>query len=121
MFKTPIFILFHQTEICNEEERFMTMKGLVSVLPKVNHDTLQYLLTHFKRVVEHSVENRMQVQNIAIVFGPTLLLKPPDASTTDPQAAAAAASGHMAVYMIYQNQIIDILLTEYQRIFGLKR
>lgn len=63
----------------------------------------------------------MQVQNIAIVFGPTLLLKPPDASTTDPQAAAAAASGHMAVYMIYQNQIIDILLTEYQRIFGLKR
>ena len=64
-------------------------------------------------VVDHSSKNRMQVQNIAIVFGPTLLLKPPDDSKTDP-----AGSSHMAVYMVYQNQIIDEMLMHYEHIFG---
>jgi len=55
----------------------------------------------------------MQVQNIAIVFGPTLLLKPPDESLME-----IPAGSHMAVYMVYQNQIIDEMLTQYDRIFG---
>lgn len=52
----------------------------------------------------------MQVQNVAIVFGPTLLLKPPDDS--------GGTAGHMHVYMVYQNQIVDYMLTEYETIFG---
>ncbi|XP_076807372.1 rho GTPase-activating protein 12-like isoform X4 [Clavelina lepadiformis] len=100
-------------KIQDQFQRVDTMKKLVSVLPKPNGDTLRYLMKHFCRVVEHSAKNRMQVQNIAIVFGPTLLLKPTDDSRLDP-----AGGGHMAVYMVYQNQIIDYMLTEYNEIFS---
>lgn len=96
-----------------EDQRIKAMKDLVSCLPTHNKHTLKYLLQHFTRVVEHSTRNRMQVQNMAIVFGPTLLLKPPDANPT----AASASGGQMAVYMVYQNQIIDTLLTEFTNIF----
>lgn len=54
----------------------------------------------------------MQVQNVAIVFGPTLLVKPPD------ESGGGVVGGHMAVYMVYQNQIVDYMLTEYEEIFG---
>ena len=63
------------------------------------------------RVVENSESNRMQVQNVAIVFGPTLLLKPPDTNHHDP------GGGMMAVYMMYQNQLIDYMLTEFKALF----
>ena len=72
----------------------------------------QFIVLYFS-VVEHSTKNRMHVQNIAIVFGPTLLLKPPDESRLE-----VPGSSQMAVYMVYQNQIIDEMLTEYHRIFG---
>lgn len=96
----------------NDNDRLKMMKGLVGVLPAVNKDTLKYLMSHFRKVVEHSEKNRMQVQNIAIVFGPTLLLKPPTQG-----GRPDSTGGHMAVYMVYQNQIIDYMLTEFNHIF----
>nr|CAB3222785.1 rho GTPase-activating protein 12 [Phallusia mammillata] len=99
-------------KIQDERQRIASMKSLVRVLPKANGKTLKYLMKHFCKVVEHSSSNRMQVQNVAIVFGPTLLLKPPD------ESPGGGAAGHMHVYMVYQNQIVDYMLTEYEVIFG---
>lgn len=56
------------------------------------------------RVIEHGEENRMTVQNVAIVFGPTLL-KP------------EVESANFAAFMIYQNQIIEFILNEFESIF----
>lgn len=56
------------------------------------------------RVVQHGNENRMTVQNVAIVFGPTLL-KP------------EVESANIATYMVFQNQIVEFLLNEFESIF----
>lgn len=47
----------------------------------------------------------MTTQSVAIVFGPTLLR--PETETLN-----------MAVHMVYQNQIVELILLEYESIFG---
>lgn len=56
------------------------------------------------RVVQHGNENRMTVQNVAIVFGPTLLK--PEVETAN-----------ITTYMVFQNQIVEFLLNEFESIF----
>uniref|UniRef100_A0A673Y5W4 Rho GTPase activating protein 12 n=1 Tax=Salmo trutta TaxID=8032 RepID=A0A673Y5W4_SALTR len=57
------------------------------------------------RVIDHGEANRMTTQSVAIVFGPTLLR--PETET-----------GNIAVHMVYQNQIVELILLEYENIFG---
>ncbi|TRY90988.1 hypothetical protein DNTS_023019 [Danionella cerebrum] len=85
--------------------RVHTVKDLMKQLPRPNHDTIQVLFKHLKKVVQHVDENRMTTQSVAIVFGPTLLR--PETETAN-----------MAVHMVYQNQIVDLILMEYETIFG---
>ena len=59
----------------------------------------------------HSAKNRMQIQNIAIVFGPTLLVKPPN-------TLEVPGESNLALNMHYQSQIIDNILTDYSYIFS---
>jgi hypothetical protein len=54
-------------------QRQQTYIQLIRELPEVNRSTLFELLKHFQRVIEHSSENRMSANNLAIVFGPTLM------------------------------------------------
>ncbi|XP_020566308.1 rho GTPase-activating protein 12 isoform X5 [Oryzias latipes] len=86
-------------------QRVQAIKDLVRQLPKPNHDTMQALFKHLMKVIDHSEENRMSNQSIAIVFGPTLLR--PETETWN-----------MAVHMVYQNQIVDLILLEYENIFS---
>ncbi|XP_061642240.1 rho GTPase-activating protein 15 isoform X9 [Phyllopteryx taeniolatus] len=81
------------------------LTSVVHSLPQPNHDTLQFICRHLKRVLEHSDANRMTTQNIGIVFGPTLLRPEVD-------------NGNMAVNMVFQNQAVELILNEYERIFG---
>uniref|UniRef100_A0A672ZP48 Rho GTPase activating protein 9 n=1 Tax=Sphaeramia orbicularis TaxID=375764 RepID=A0A672ZP48_9TELE len=78
---------------------------LVLNMPPPNHDTLLFMCRHLKRVLEHSDTNRMTTQNIGIVFGPTLMRPERD-------------NGNMAVNMVYQNQAVELILSEYEHIFG---
>ncbi|TSY27776.1 Rho GTPase-activating protein 12 [Bagarius yarrelli] len=57
-------------------------------------------------IIEHGEQNRMTTQSVAIVFGPTLLR--PETENI-----------HMAVHMVYQNQIVELILHEYETIFGM--
>ncbi len=56
------------------------------------------------RVIEKSKENRMQTQNIAIVFGPTLMWP-------------EVESHNVAVTLVYQNQIVEFILLEFKNLF----
>ncbi|MBN3296158.1 RHG15 protein, partial [Amia calva] len=89
-------------------DRLTRMKWLVQKLPPPNHDTMRFIFTHLKRVNEHSDTNRMTTQNIGIVFGPTLMR--PERDFTN-----------MAVNMVYQNQAVELILSEYEHIFGPER
>uniref|UniRef100_A0A3B3DZC3 Rho GTPase activating protein 12 n=1 Tax=Oryzias melastigma TaxID=30732 RepID=A0A3B3DZC3_ORYME len=86
-------------------QRVNAVKDLIKKLPKPNHDTMQALFKHLRRVVEHGEANRMTSQSVAIVFGPTLLR--PETET-----------GNIAVHMVYQNQIVELILLEYDSVFG---
>ncbi|XP_057703254.1 rho GTPase-activating protein 15 isoform X2 [Corythoichthys intestinalis] len=81
------------------------LKSVVHSMPQPNHDTLQFICRHLKRVLEHSDTNRMTTQNIGIVFGPTLLRPECD-------------NGNMAVNMVFQNQAVELILNEYDSIFA---
>ncbi|KAM9775319.1 rho GTPase-activating protein 12b isoform X6 [Syngnathus typhle] len=87
------------------KQRVNSIIDLIKKLPKPNHDTMQVLFKHLRRVIDHGEANRMTTQSVAIVFGPTLLR--PETET-----------GNIAVHMVYQNQIVELILLEYESIFG---
>lgn len=66
------------------------------------------LLDSVSRVIEHKESNRMSAQSVAIVFGPTLLR---------PQTESA----NMTVHMVFQSQIVEVMLNEFQTIFSQKQ
>ncbi|XP_028289701.1 rho GTPase-activating protein 12b isoform X4 [Gouania willdenowi] len=107
----PLFTYGSFTDFINAikcsdyKQRVTSIKELIKKLPKANHDTMQVLFKHLRRVIDHSESNRMTTQSVAIVFGPTLLR--PETET-----------GNMAVYMVYQNQIVELILLEYDSVFG---
>uniref|UniRef100_A0A8C8A1D1 Rho GTPase activating protein 9 n=1 Tax=Oryzias sinensis TaxID=183150 RepID=A0A8C8A1D1_9TELE len=92
-------------ETLNYVEKVDRMKCLVLNMPPPNHDTLQFMCQHLRRVLGHSDTNRMNTQNIGIVFGPTLMRPERD-------------TGNMAVNMVFQNQAVELILTEFDHIFG---
>uniref|UniRef100_A0A674NCL8 Rho GTPase activating protein 27 n=1 Tax=Takifugu rubripes TaxID=31033 RepID=A0A674NCL8_TAKRU len=79
-------------------------KPLVKSLPSANHDTMKLLFGHLRRVIQYGDDNRMTVQNVAIVFGPTLL-------------RPEMESQNIAMHMVFQNQIVEFILNEYDRLF----
>ncbi|XP_023280277.1 rho GTPase-activating protein 12-like isoform X8 [Seriola lalandi dorsalis] len=107
----PLFTyaLFHDfvsaIKIPDYKQRVHSIKELVRQLPNTNHDTMQVLFKHLRKVIDYGEENRMTTQSVAIVFGPTLLR--PETETWN-----------MAVHMVYQNQIVELILLEYENIFG---
>ncbi|KAJ8264611.1 hypothetical protein GJAV_G00151270 [Gymnothorax javanicus] len=80
------------------------MRKLVASLPQPNHDTMELLFRHLRKVIACGECNRMSVQNVAIVFGPTLL-------------RPETESSNLTMHMVFQNQIVEFILNEYERIF----
>ncbi|KAM8836671.1 rho GTPase-activating protein 27 [Spinachia spinachia] len=80
------------------------MYELVTSLPPPNHDTMKLLFGHLRRVIQYGEDNRMTVQNVAIVYGPTLLRPETEAS-------------NITMHMVFQNQIVELILNEYERFF----
>lgn len=91
-------------KIPDYNSRVSYIRDLVKSLPTHNRDTMEALFSHLRKVIEHGDENRMSLQNVAIVFGPTLL-KP------------EMESANITAYMVFQNQIIEFILSEFEAIF----
>ncbi|KAJ3227220.1 hypothetical protein HK099_002913 [Clydaea vesicula] len=51
----------------------ISIHELINLLPDANYATLRYLMNHLWNVQENQVENKMNISNLSIVFGPTLL------------------------------------------------
>uniref|UniRef100_A0A8C6Y9I9 Rho GTPase activating protein 9 n=1 Tax=Naja naja TaxID=35670 RepID=A0A8C6Y9I9_NAJNA len=96
---------YFKLQLSDHKEKVSKLAGLIQTLPQPNRDTLHYLLQHLRRVMDHSDVNRMTTQNIGIVFGPTLLRHERDVAS-------------LIEDMVYQNQVVELLLTEFASIFG---
>ncbi|NXT75426.1 RHG27 protein, partial [Zapornia atra] len=91
-------------EMQDPTKRGQCIRDLVFSLPPTHHDTMEVLFRHLCRVIECREENRMSVQSIAIVFGPTLL-------------RPASEEPSMAMHMVFQNQVVEHILNQYSHIF----
>ncbi|XP_043401078.1 protein FAM13A isoform X5 [Chelonia mydas] len=66
----PRFIQLYQ-DTRNNAEKENNLKELIKELPDANYCLLKYLCRFLTRVAEHHMANRMNVFNLATVFGPT--------------------------------------------------
>jgi len=55
------------------QERLNGLRRLVHMLPGPHYETLKFLVAHLRKVADCSDVNKMEVRNLAIVFGPTLV------------------------------------------------
>ncbi|XP_075032509.1 rho GTPase-activating protein 27 isoform X2 [Mixophyes fleayi] len=90
--------------LSDQNQKIRRLKELVLSLPSSNLETMRLLFRHLCSVIDHKESNRMSVQSVAIVFGPTLL---------KPEVEA----GNIAMYMVFQNQIVEQILIQYKYIF----
>ncbi|XP_036411375.1 beta-chimaerin isoform X1 [Megalops cyprinoides] len=74
----PSFI--QATKMVSSEARLETIHEALLLLPAAHYETLRFLMAHLRRVTAFQKENLMSAENLAVVFGPTLL-RPPDQST----------------------------------------
>lgn len=67
----PIFI--EASKIEDPSARLHTLRKLARDLPDINYETLKFVCLHLCRVINRCEVNKMEVKNLAIVFGPTLV------------------------------------------------
>ncbi|XP_013054835.2 rac GTPase-activating protein 1 isoform X2 [Anser cygnoides] len=70
-------------EISDEDNSIAAMYQAVGELPEANRETLAFLMLHLQRVAQ-SPDNKMDVTNLAKIFGPTIVahaVPDPDAMT----------------------------------------
>lgn len=69
----------------NEDDvvRRDSLHAIINSLPDPNYATLRALTLHLYRVMDNSGTNRMSSQNLAIVFGPTLMGTAPGSNISD--------------------------------------
>ena len=92
-----------------DDVRLNRFSELISKLSDVHREAVHYLVAHLARVVEYAAANKMEVRNLAIVFGPTLV-----------RAGSDDSSGVLSMIadMPHQCKIVEILLQHHLRIFG---
>ncbi|GAB1603431.1 rho GTPase-activating protein 12-like isoform X1 [Argonauta hians] len=90
--------------VTKREESLRKYKEMIHSFPKCHFETLKILLEHLLNVISFSKHNRMLIQNVAIVFGPTLMW--PERETHS-----------LAISVTYQSQIVQFLLQNYSSIF----
>uniref|UniRef100_A0A914RTS9 Rho-GAP domain-containing protein n=1 Tax=Parascaris equorum TaxID=6256 RepID=A0A914RTS9_PAREQ len=56
----------------NGDTKVKAFDELLRKLPLINRETLKVLFGHLLRVASHADKNRMEIHNLAIMFGPSL-------------------------------------------------
>ncbi|KAM9462951.1 rho GTPase-activating protein 23 isoform 2-T2 [Clarias gariepinus] len=87
-------------------DRMKTMRKLIRDLPDHCYHTLKFLISHLKRVADHSEKNKMEPRNLALVFGPTLVRTSED-NMTD-----------MVTHMPDRYKIVETLISHHAWFFN---
>jgi len=109
-------------DIQNYEIQMGYIRSLIAHLPVSYQNLFDYLIQFLLRIVSKQNENRMNTQNISIVFGPNLLRSPPKSDDT--------ISSTLHAYKVISEEeltelrnttrvqgILDIILNNYEEIF----
>ncbi|TNN03001.1 hypothetical protein fugu_000030 [Takifugu bimaculatus] len=85
-------------KLTDPEKKLEAFRESLALLPPSHSETLKYLMAHLKRVAENEKFNLMNAENLAIVFGPTLMRAP--------NMDAATALNDIR----YQRQVVEVLI-----------
>ncbi|XP_074598061.1 GTPase regulator associated with FAK isoform X2 [Brevipalpus obovatus] len=91
----------------NREKRIDDVHDLIHRLPKSNFDMLHLLIQHLSNVANNSEKNLMNVCNLGVCFGPTLLR---------PEEETVAA----IMDIKFGNVVVEILIENCDKIFNTK-
>ncbi|KAM4748596.1 GEM-interacting protein-like [Rhinophrynus dorsalis] len=97
-----------ETEIAHQDP-IQNMKDILCRLPDSNYNTLRHLTAHLYRVSNRYEENKMNPNNLGIIFGPTLI-RP--LSGQDMSMNCLIDTGHQA-------RAVEFLINNYEKIFGM--
>ncbi|KAL1608511.1 Rho-type gtpase-activating protein [Paraconiothyrium brasiliense] len=76
---TPLITYAHYDQfldagvIEDPEQRARALRAVLKEIPRPHYDTLQFLVFHLARVIQHSKDNLMTPLNLAVVFAPTIM------------------------------------------------
>lgn len=87
------------------EKRVEALRCLVDNLPEENRKLIRMIMKHLTQVAAHSNRNLMAASNLGVVFGPTLMK-----SREESMAAI--------MNLKYQSVVIELLIKEFNTIFG---
>ncbi|XP_072028473.1 LOW QUALITY PROTEIN: rho GTPase-activating protein 21-like [Amphiura filiformis] len=77
------YSLFIRANRCDDPaERMWALRRQIHDLPDHHYETFKHLANHLKDVASNSDINKMEVRNLAIVFGPTLIRAADDSMVT---------------------------------------
>lgn len=68
-----VFLIIKVLEHNNGDEKIRMFKAALDQLPTISYNTAQKLLGHLHFISTQSEQNRMTVENLASIWGPTLL------------------------------------------------
>ncbi|XP_033111812.1 N-chimaerin-like isoform X2 [Anneissia japonica] len=94
--------------ITDEHERFDSIYNATKELHSIklaHYQTLKCVTEHLRRVSHHQEKNKMSVENIAIVFGPTIFRSPDDQSLNN------------LILLQYQKKVVELFLEDHDKIF----
>ena len=107
IFITEMYNVFIEASKIEEvNKRLNHLRKYVRELPEVNFETLHHLGQHLVKVIDHCDTNKMEVRNLAIVFGPTLV-RPADDNMLS-----------MVTDMSQQCRIIESILSNFEWFFN---
>ncbi|XP_076026091.1 N-chimaerin [Genypterus blacodes] len=92
-------------ELTDPEKKLEAFREALALLPPSHSDTLKYLMAHLKRVTQNENDNLMNAENLAIIFGPTLMRAP------DMDAITALND------IRYQRQVVEVLIKKEDVLF----
>ncbi|XP_078118928.1 N-chimaerin isoform X4 [Sander vitreus] len=92
-------------ELTDPEKKLEAFREALALLPPSHSETLKYLMAHLKRVTQNEKFNLMNAENLAIVFGPTLMRAP--------NLDAITALNDIR----YQRQVVEVLIKNEDTLF----
>ncbi|XP_077435156.1 N-chimaerin [Vanacampus margaritifer] len=99
----PRFI--QAAKLTDPDKKLEAFREALALLPSSHNETLKYLMAHLKRVTQNEKCNLMNAENLAIVFGPTLMRTP------DLDAMTALND------IRYQRQVVEVLIKNVDVLF----
>lgn len=85
------------------------LKALLQQLPTANRVLLSWLMKFLKRVSEFGAQSKMEISNLAIVFGPTILRQPTTKAASKDELSATSATNKLCEILIINHaQLFDV-------------